>query len=187
MSHVIIRHAEPDDALHLLAYLRVIAQERDNGIMMESVDDVRWTEDEERNIIREFAEKPNFAMFVAVDVEAGERAIVGQMGLHGSNRTPTYWTIGMGISIAKDYRNQGLGYHMMQTAIDWCREQPHVVRLELSVFDNNPRAIYLYEKVGFVHEGVQRYAAIKHGEYRHLHMMAYLFEDKLAQSLNNQH
>lgn len=172
MSHIIIRQAEPDDASHLLTYLRIIAGERDNGILMTSAEDVRWTEDEKRDIIRDFAEKPNAAMFVAIDVDAGERDIIGQMSLHGRPRTPIYWTIGMGITIASDYRNQGLGTRMMEVAIAWCREQPNVVRLELQVFDNNPRAIRLYEKVGFVNEGVKRYAAIKHGEYRHMHMMA---------------
>jgi putative acetyltransferase len=183
MPNVIIRHAEPDDAPHILAYMRVIAEERDNGVIFETAEDVRWTDDEERDIIRDFAEKPNHAMFVAVDLDKGERAIVGQMGLHGSPRAPIYWTIGMGITIAQTYRNQGIGKRMMQTAIDWCRKQPNVVRLELSVFDNNPRAMHVYEKMGFVHEGVKRYAAIKHGEYRHMHMMAYIFEDKLESAL----
>lgn len=56
MSHIIIRQAEPDDASHLLTYLRIIAGERDNGILMTSAEDVRWTENEERDIIRDEAD-----------------------------------------------------------------------------------------------------------------------------------
>src|SRR4051812_49170785 len=38
-------------------------------------------------------------------------------------------------------------------------------RLELIVFADNPRAIGLYEKLGFEHEGVMREFGFKRGQY----------------------
>jgi len=33
------------------------------------------------------------------------------------------------------------------------------------VFADNSRAIHLYKKLGFVQEGIKKYAAIRHGKY----------------------
>jgi len=47
-----------------------------------------------------------------------------------------------------------------------------LVRVELTVFTDNERAIHLYEKFGFVKEGVKRLAAIRNGKYEDVLMMA---------------
>jgi RimJ/RimL family protein N-acetyltransferase len=44
------------------------------------------------------------------------------------------------------------------------------------VREDNPNAIALYKKVGFVSEGVQRNAFKVDGQYANLVMMALLFE-----------
>ena len=38
-------------------------------------------------------------------------------------------------------------------------------RVELEVFSDNPRAIHLYEKMGFALEGCRRMAVVKNGRY----------------------
>jgi len=178
VNAVILREAQIEDAQTLIDYLKIIADEPDNGVMAESSDDIKYTLEQEEGILRNTREQDNQLMIVAVD---GDK-IVGSMNLHGGSRRPIYWTIGMGITLLPDYRNQGLGTRMMQYAIDWCEKNPNVVRLELTVFSNNPRAQHVYEKVGFVVEGVKRYAAKKYGEYLHMVQMAYIFEDKLPES-----
>ena len=49
-------------------------------------------------------------------------------------------------------------------------------RIELTVREDNANAIALYEKIGFVAEGVQRNAFKVDGQYANLVMMALLFE-----------
>ncbi|MBE2271835.1 MAG: GNAT family N-acetyltransferase, partial [Anaerolinea sp.] len=84
--------------------------------------------------------------------------------------------VGIGISLAQNWRNRGIGTAMMQFVIDWCRANPVVHRLELTVFSNNPRAQHVYEKVGFQHEGIRKEAYFKHGEYLDGILMAMLFD-----------
>ena len=53
----------------------------------------------------------------------------------------------------------------------------HEVGDVLTVLANNPRAIALYEKLGFTHEGVKRQAQYKAGKFLDVVMMAKLRED----------
>ncbi|HTJ68245.1 MAG TPA: GNAT family protein [Actinospica sp.] len=51
-------------------------------------------------------------------------------------------------------------------------------RVELEVYDFNPRARHVYEKVGFVHEGTKRQALLWDGEWIDAHTMAMLASDR---------
>lgn len=53
-------------------------------------------------------------------------------------------------------RGRGLGAAMMQAAVDLAFEKLEMHRVELGVFENNPRAVACYERVGFKREGVAR-------------------------------
>ena len=50
-------------------------------------------------------------------------------------------------------------------------------RIELDVFDTNPRAKRAYEKVGFVVEGTRRRAQFVGGRYVESHVMSLLAEE----------
>jgi RimJ/RimL family protein N-acetyltransferase len=62
-------------------------------------------------------------------------------------------TLGMGL--LPDYRGKGLGRRLMQATLDAAHTEGFV-RVELTAHADNLRAIALYEKLGFVHEGVRR-------------------------------
>ena len=71
-----------------------------------------------------------------------------------------------GMSILADYCELGLGSAMMETAIAQAKENGFE-QIELGVFEDNPRAIHLYEKYGFEKYGVQpRAFKLKDGTYR---------------------
>ena len=62
----------------------------------------------------------------------------------------------------------------MQALIDYADQWGHVLRIELTVFADNTRAIALYERFGFEHEGRQRGYALRHGVYSDVLAMARL-------------
>lgn len=71
-----------------------------------------------------------------------------------------------GMSILKEYCELGLGSAMMETAIAQAKENGFE-QMELGVFEDNPRAIHLYEKFGFEKYGIQpRAFKLKDGTYR---------------------
>jgi L-phenylalanine/L-methionine N-acetyltransferase len=72
---------------------------------------------------------------------------------------------GLGISVGKDFQGQGLGDRLMEGLLDWADNWAGVLRVELTVFTDNARAIALYQRHGFAQEGVLRAYALRGGEY----------------------
>lgn len=72
----------------------------------------------------------------------------------------------MGISLLKEYWGCGLGSFLMQIAVEQTAANGFE-QLELGVFEDNARAIALYEKFGFAKYGVSpRAFKLKDGTYR---------------------
>jgi ribosomal protein S18 acetylase RimI-like enzyme len=63
----------------------------------------------------------------------------------------------LGMGVRKDYRRRGIGERLVRRTISRAREKG-VERVELEVFASNVAAIRLYEKVGFVTEGLKKRA-----------------------------
>ena len=59
----------------------------------------------------------------------------------------------LGISLIPEYRDEGIGSELMKVLIQEARTSG-LVLLELSCYENNPRALHVYEKLGFQRIGV---------------------------------
>lgn len=71
----------------------------------------------------------------------------------------------LGISVATPAQGQGIGRALMAALTDYADRWGHILRIELSVFADNTRAIALYERFGFVREGLHRCHALRDGVY----------------------
>ena len=80
----------------------------------------------------------------------------------------------LGMGILDGCRGKGIGLALMQATLARAKEVG-LTRVELTVREDNLRAKGLYEKVGFVTEGVKRRAARHDGRYYDLFLMAVLF------------
>ena len=171
----IIREATPDDAEALIAFMKRIADEPNNGTTFTSADEFTRTVDEERDLIRQRHDADNACWLVAVTPDG---QLIGQANISGGPRAGKR-TVGLAIALAPEWRNRGIGTAMIRQLIDYCRQSPAIHRLELGVYTNNPRAIHVYEKLGFEHEGVDREAFWKanEGGYLDSYRMAILFDD----------
>lgn len=115
----------------------------------------------------------NQHQFVAISKAQGnEEIIVGTAGLSVNGNYRTRHSGNIGIMIHKDYQNKGVGTALMSALIDVADNWLMLVRLELTVFEKNERAIYLYEKFGFKKEGLKQFAAIREGKYENEYFMA---------------
>ena len=80
-----------------------------------------------------------------------------------------------GLAIHPDFGGKGFGKQMMQEIIDLAKEKG-ILRLELSVGSENFQAQKMYEKLGFVQEGILRKYThlVSEGRFLDEVMMAYL-------------
>jgi RimJ/RimL family protein N-acetyltransferase len=85
----------------------------------------------------------------------------------------------LGIGIIPAHRGHGLGLRLLNAILEKAADAGFV-RIELDVHADNARAIALYDKVGFVREGVVRDAVFVDGEYRDAITMALVRREKVA-------
>jgi ribosomal protein S18 acetylase RimI-like enzyme len=75
------------------------------------------------------------------------------------------------MGVMHGYRGQGYGTRLMNEAI-LAAKGSGIERVELMVYESNIPAIRLYEKRGFVHEGVKKRARKLDGKYDDVLLMA---------------
>lgn len=74
-------------------------------------------------------------------------------------------------------RGKGIGTFAVKAMLDHAFDNLNLRRIELGVLETNSPAIKLYEKTGFVKEGVKRSSVYKNGQYVSMIMMAVLKEE----------
>ena len=125
---------------------------------MASWDETRWFE--------ALATRPAEERPLAVDAHLpdGTWTHIGSIGLHQiewTNRSAEF-----GILIGeKTFWNNGYGSKATQLALKHGFETLNLNRISLQVFETNPRAIHVYEKIGFILEGKLRQRTYRNGHY----------------------
>ena len=155
-----IRPAQPDDANAIIHLVRQIIAEPASNLLL-SEGEFNYTEDEEREILRQCSQSENSLYLVA---EEGQ-TLTGMLHCTGGSRKATRHETTLSMSIAKAYRNQGLGSKLLEEAIAWAKANPRITRMDLVVFERNQAAMHLYSKFGFEVEGHHRHTIYRDGEY----------------------
>lgn len=65
----------------------------------------------------------------------------------------------------KNNQGKGIGTFAVNAMLQHAFQNMNMQRIELNVLEDNQRAIHLYEKVGFVKEGIKRRAKYKNGKF----------------------
>ena len=92
--------------------------------------------------------------------------IVGSAGMHPAGPALRRRHVVMiGLSVVAGAQRQGVGTALMQALCDYADRWMGVLRIELTVYDDNARAIALYRKFGFEIEGRHRGYALRDGRY----------------------
>ena len=155
-----IREARPEDAAALIPYFRRIFGEPGINLITDA-DEFSPSVEAESRFIREVARAAN-SIFLVAEIDDH---IVGQLTLEGGKRRNVRHAATLGITVAREWREQGIGRQLMSHGIHWARSTDIITRIELHVFARNDRAIRLYQALGFVEEGRRREAVIRDGEY----------------------
>lgn len=181
--NVRIRLDVPDDAAKLLVYLRQVSEE--THYMIRYADEVRGDEEEERQFLEGIeASGRNFMLSaLELDEEGNETRIVGNVGVNAIGSTfKVRHRASLGIALIQEYCGKSLGTILMKRALELAAQRGYT-QMELGVFEDNPRAFHVYEKMGFAATGkIPNAFRLRSGEeIAEIQMVKRLTEDGAAE------
>jgi L-phenylalanine/L-methionine N-acetyltransferase len=130
------------------------------------------TADVWRRRLESYEAQPNEHLVLVAEV-GGE--VVGNAGLHRQTGSPRrQHAASLGLVVDEPLRGRGVGRSLIAAVVDSADRWTGVLRIELTVFTDNARAIALYRHFGFEIEGTLRAYALHDGIYADALTMARL-------------
>jgi len=147
-KEIIIRYPRKDDARMMWEYINTISKER----TFISFQGEEVSLDQEGKFLNSQIEKITKHLSVQLLVIC-EGKVIGISGIEMKERIEKHIGV-FGISIAKDFRGEGIGSNLMQYVLN--EAEKNISQLEiiiLGVFANNDLAKNMYQKFGFSEYG----------------------------------
>jgi RimJ/RimL family protein N-acetyltransferase len=142
-----IRKAMMEDSENVISYVKKIVQESDN--LTFEKDEFNPTVTAEREFIESINKSTNQCFLIAVLNDK----IIGNLSISNIDRARIKHSAELSITVLKNYWNQGVASNLMAEFIQWLKTT-NLTKINLTVKEDNIYAIKLYEKFGFVKEGV---------------------------------
>lgn len=90
-------------------------------------------------------------------VAATDNSVVGALSgiqMDCGRSQQTAHILNIGLHIIPEYRGLGIGSRMLDYAIDWAKERKFK-KLEANIFTTNKRSLHLFDRAGFIEEGMR--------------------------------
>ena len=141
-----IREIEVEDYKELLDFMKKVKGE--TNFLLGYPDEIKLSYEDEKEHIKKVKTSETSNYFVVMK----NNKMIGCIGFNGNTarKMKHYGTIG--ISVLKEYWGRGIATTLLEKLISWSKETG-IKKINLDVFENNERAIKLYEKFGFKLEG----------------------------------
>lgn len=159
MSQIEIRHVEPEDYAQIH---QLYSQEQvySDTLQLPHPATAHW---QKRTGTQEAGAYRLVACF-------GER-VIGMIGLHLEQNMRRRHVASFGMAVHPEFQGQGIGSQLLAAALDLADNWLGISRVELTVYVDNPAAIALYKKFGFIVEGTSEAFAMRNGELVATHHM----------------
>lgn len=163
---LLFRRPLPDDAEALIEHVKLIDAETE--FTSREAGEFDMPVATERLFLKRVARQAN-ALFLTV--WDGPR-LVATLHFNGGQRRRDAHAGEFGMGVSKSHWSLGIGAELLRRMLAWAEAHPDVKRVQLRVDAANARAIPLYERMGFVHEGRLVGATLIRGVERDLLLMA---------------
>lgn len=159
---IIVRREEPEDAEALARLLG------DEGVYPQTLQLPHVSRQFWRERIAKY-DPAKYALVAEID-----GAIAGSAGLFINERPRQRHCALLGIGVGTAWAGKGVGSALMRELLRAADGWLNLLRVELTVFTDNERAIRLYQRFGFAIEGTLRANALRDGVYVDAHVMGRL-------------
>lgn len=148
-KEIVIRYPNKNDVQLMWEYINKISKER----TFISYQGEEVSLEEEEKFLNSQLEKIAKNLAILLLVICGEK-VIGISGIDMKSRIEKHIGV-FGISIAKDFRGEGIGSQLMQLVISEAEKNiPQLEIITLGIFSNNDLAKQMYKKFGFVEYGI---------------------------------
>jgi RimJ/RimL family protein N-acetyltransferase len=153
LERLIVREARPADAPAWRAHLaRVVGETR--WLLQTEEDAMPTLAELELTLARCAAEPASLALIAERAAVDGRAEVVGTLTLGGGMVRRLAHAAELSMSVVRSAWGTGVGTALLGEALGRARADASVARLSLSVMASNAAAIRLYERHGFVREGL---------------------------------
>ncbi len=156
---LVLREATPSDARAVRDHVEAISQESE--FTTRSPGELPTSLEEEEAYIQSFPDADNQVFLIGVVDEA----IVGTLNFKGGRRQRTRHAGEFGMGVRQSWWGRGIGAMLIERLIAWAEGTEIVRKINLRVREDNTRAIRLYERSGFVREGVLQREFLVRGQF----------------------
>ncbi len=126
-----------------------------SGVFPSTIEDLK-------RFVESVVSNRNVVMFAICDNESNEH--IGNIKLDQFDWVSRTCELGLLIG-NKKYWGRGIGYEVCKLTLEYAFTDLNVRKVSLAVYENNPAAIRLYEKLGFQKEGQLRRHIFEGGKY----------------------
>jgi diamine N-acetyltransferase len=167
-ERVRLRHVEREDLPRFVEWLN------DPEVSLGLSIHIPLSMDEEESWYEQVLKSPNEERPLCIEArhEDGWK-LIGNSGFFTVDWRNRNAEFGIFIGERADW-NQGYGTEVVKLILEHGFSTLNLHRIFLRVFADNQRAIRVYEKIGFVHEGQQRQAEFHGGQYHDILFMSML-------------
>ncbi|HDR7890305.1 GNAT family N-acetyltransferase [Bacillus toyonensis] len=164
---VIIREAKEQDAERML---NAASKALINApYMLSTVEGVKkMSVDAIQKTLKAYHENPNYVQFIA-EVDG---KLVGAIDFKNGNKEKISHQGAFAMTILPEYRNYGIGRALLETLINWAKNNSKIEKVCLEVMEDNLGAIQLYKNLGFFEEGKKAKGVKLDDGYQNLILMA---------------
>lgn len=149
-----LRPTQPDDAVDMIEYMKRTAGETE--YLLRYPDEVTFTEERERELLKGILEDPGSVMMAAVV----DGKVAGNCSVSGiGNKRKIRHRCSMAIALYQEFWGLGIGGAMIGYLTELA-EQIGYEQMDLEAVAENTRALTLYAKCGFLESG-RRHHALK--------------------------
>lgn len=138
-----IRQASEDDGSKLLDYMNQVGGE--SNFLTFGKNECRNNEEQEKRFIQEMREQPGSIFLVGY---VGDE-LACSADLRGGQKKRTAHNCDFGVTVRKKYWHMGMASALLSELIYFAKSSPVLRTIHLGVYENNSRAVRLYERLGF--------------------------------------
>ncbi len=163
---VIIRKVELSDSFATLTIAQQILNE---GLGLTSNEEFHNSIEMEQEWIKSFIKNQDKELFLVAEFQD---KVVGFLSFESIKKKKSSHQGSFGISIDKGWRNKGIGRHLIEALLNWCKKNSKIDVVRLEVLGSNTSALTLYKNLGFVEEGRLKRYIKNNTDYDDLVLMA---------------